>query len=87
MIGILKSCLLDDLTISQLMVSQNLSYTLLKKHLERMTTTGLVVLSNNDGKKLVSTTDHGTAVLKSHRNTIALLNGHQEDPLRSRTHT
>jgi len=86
MIGILKSCLLDDVTISQLMVSQNLSYTLLKKHLGRMATTGLVVLSNNSGKKLVSTTEQGNAVLKSHRNTIALLNGNKEDPLLSRLH-
>ena len=86
MIGILKSCLLDDVTVSQLMVSQNLSYSLLKKHLNRLATTGLIVLSNNSGKKLISTTDHGTAVLKSHRNTIALLNGHKEDPLISRSH-
>src|SRR5260370_27349815 len=84
MIGILKSCLLDDVTISQLMVSQNLSYTLLKKHLCHMATTGLVVLSNNSGKKLVSPTEQGNAPLNSNRNIIGLLHGNKENPLLSR---
>jgi len=73
--GVLKSCAFDKLTISQLMISQNLSHNLLESVLKRLTTSNLIEYEKRNGKRLVLTTERGTAVLRVYRNLFALLNG------------
>jgi len=74
--AILKSCVSDKLTLSQLMVIQNLSYNLLKTYLAKLVPAGLLGYEEKLGKKYVWTTVRGLAVLKCYRNAVALLNGY-----------
>jgi predicted transcriptional regulator len=77
LVGILKSCAEERMSITHLMVSQNLSYTLLRTHLNRLTSAGLVICSVDGERKLVGTTSRGMAVLKCYRSALALLNGYE----------
>jgi predicted transcriptional regulator len=66
----------DKLTLSQLMVVQNLSHGLLKLYLAKLVSAGLLGYEEERGKRFVWTTVRGIAVLKCYRNAIALLNGY-----------
>jgi len=66
----------DKLTLSQLMVIQNLSYNLLKTYLAKLVSAGLLGYEEQQRKRYVWTTVRGIAVLKCYRNAIALLNGY-----------
>ncbi len=57
------------------MISQNLSHNLLESVLKRLTTSNLIEYEKRNGKRLVLTTERGTAVLRVYRNLFALLNG------------
>jgi len=74
--AILKSCVSDKLTLSQLMVIQNLSYTLLKTYLAKLVSAGLLEYEEQQRKRYVWTTARGITVLKCYRNALALLNGY-----------
>lgn|SRR5207244_359497 len=73
--SILKACAADKLAVSQLMATQNLSYKLLRSNLDRLVTAKLVEFEQDRNRTMVSTTHHGTNVLRCYRNAIALLNG------------
>lgn len=73
--GILRSCVFDKLTVTRLMAIQNLSYKLLRSHLDRLVAAGLLQYEEESERKVISTTTRGAAVSRCYGNAIALLNG------------
>ncbi|HEV2120374.1 MAG TPA: winged helix-turn-helix domain-containing protein [Candidatus Bathyarchaeia archaeon] len=71
--GILKSCAYDRLSVYQIMISQNLSYKLLKSCLDRLAKSKLVSLDVEERRKVVGTTRAGLDALKHYRNALSLL--------------
>jgi predicted transcriptional regulator len=71
--GILKSCAHDRLSTYQLMISQNLSYKLLKSCLDRLAKSKLVSLDVDGRRRVVGTTREGLDALKHYRNAISPL--------------
>jgi predicted transcriptional regulator len=77
MIGILKSCVTDGLSISRLMSLHNLPHSLLSSCLHHLVSAELVESVIDDGRKYVRTTEKGLVALRCYKNAIALLNGLQ----------
>jgi predicted transcriptional regulator len=75
--AILKSCVFNSLSISQLLLSQNLSYKILKPTLSHLASCKLVEYEIDGRRKLVRTTDQGLIALEAYENAIALLQGGQ----------
>ena len=73
--GILNACSSKSRTVSQVMLSQNLSHKELKSRLEVLVPSGLVKLEDHGRKRMIRTTKLGIVVLRCHRNAMALLNG------------
>src|SRR2546430_17323406 len=74
-VGILKSCVVEELWVSRLMALQNLPFKLLCEYLDALTSAGLVEITIERGKKLVHTTEKGFVALSCYRNAVALLEG------------
>jgi predicted transcriptional regulator len=75
--AILKSCVFNSLSISQLLASQNLSYKVLKPTLNHLVLCKLVEYEIDGRRKLVTTTGQGLIALEAYENALALLEGHQ----------
>lgn len=75
LIGILKACSSEKVAITQLVFGLNLSHRLLQSCLTHLGSWDLIRLEVRGRKRLVATTDRGSAALKCYRNAIALLNG------------
>ena len=75
--AILKSCVFNGLSISQLLASQNLSYKVLKPTLDHLVSRKLVEYEIDGKKKLVKTTEQGMIAFRAYQNALALLEGHQ----------
>src|SRR6266571_1939666 len=75
--GILKSCAFNSLSISQLLISQNLSYKILKPTLDHLFSCKLVEYGADGRRKLVSTTQLGLVAFQAYENALALLEGRQ----------
>jgi predicted transcriptional regulator len=73
--GILKSCILSSLTISQLMGLQNLSYKELKPALEHLASSQLIEYEIDHRRKMVRTTDQGVLALRTFQMALAMLEG------------
>src|SRR5438309_8331579 len=71
--GILKSCAYERISVYQLMISQNLSYKVLKSCLDRLANSQLVSLDLEGRRRVVGTTRAGLDALKHYRNAISLL--------------
>lgn len=76
--AILKSCIFNSLSISQLLASQNLSYKILKPTLSHLVSRKLVEYEADGRRKLVRTTEQGLIAFHAYKNALALLEGHQE---------
>jgi predicted transcriptional regulator len=66
---------MDKLTITQLMATQNLSYKLLRSHIDRLLVAGLVQYEEERERRVIATTSRGVAISRCYGNAIALLNG------------
>ena len=77
MMGILKCCATDGLSISRLMSLQNLPHSLLSSYLHNLVSAKLVEFAIDSGRRYVHTTEKGLVALRCYRNAIALLNGLQ----------
>lgn len=73
--SILKSCISDALSISQLMAVVNLPHKLLKYHLDRLLSFELIQFEIVGRRRRISATEKGIHVLKYYRNAVAVLNG------------
>jgi predicted transcriptional regulator len=75
MAGILKSCVYDGLSISQLLLFQNLSYKILKPTLDHLSSSNLVEYEVDKRRKFVRTTSQGLLALRAYETAIALMDG------------
>jgi predicted transcriptional regulator len=75
MAGILKSCVYNGLSISQLLAFQNLSYKILKPTLDRLSSSALVEFEIDKRRKFVRTTAQGVQALRAYETAIALMDG------------
>src|SRR5438309_10284234 len=73
--GILKSCVYNGLSISQLLAFQNLSYKILKPTLDRLSTSKLVEFEIDKRRKFVRTTPQGLQALRAYETALALMDG------------
>ena len=78
--AILKSCAFNDLSISQLLASQNLSYKILKPALNDLASYKLVEYEYEGRRKLVRTTERGIDAFHAYDKALTLLEGHQISP-------
>jgi len=74
---ILKSCVFNGLSVSQLLASQNLSYKVLKLTLDHLVSCRLVEWEIDGKKKRVKTTEQGLIAFRAYQNAMALLEGRQ----------
>ena len=75
MAGILKSCVYNGLTISQLLAFQNLSYKILKPSLDHLSSSNLVEYEIDERRKFVRTTAQGLQALRAYETAMALMDG------------
>jgi predicted transcriptional regulator len=75
MAGILKSCVYNGLSISQLLAFQNLSYKILKPTLDHLSSTNLVEYEIDKRRKFVRTTAQGLLALRAYETALALMDG------------
>jgi predicted transcriptional regulator len=75
MAGILKSCVYNGLSISQLLAFQNLSYKILKPTLDHLSTSNLVEYEVDKRRKFVRTTSQGLLALRAYETALALMDG------------
>src|SRR5438128_9906109 len=75
MAGILKSCVYNGLSISQLLAFQNLSYKILKPSLDHLSTSKLVEYEVDKRRKFVRTTHQGVLALRAYEAALAMLEG------------
>jgi len=75
--GILRACARRSLTVSQVMLSLNLSHRTLKLHLDYLVPAGLLKCAESGRKRLIRTTQLGTAVMQYYSNAVCLLRGKQ----------
>jgi predicted transcriptional regulator len=75
MAGILKSCVYNALSISQLLAFQNLSYKILKPSLDHLSNSNLVEYEINKRRKFVRTTAQGLLALRAYETALALMDG------------
>jgi predicted transcriptional regulator len=75
MAGILKSCVYNGLSISQLLAFQNLSYKILKPSLDHLSSSKLVEYEIDKRRKFVRTTAQGVQALRAYETAIALMDG------------
>jgi len=75
MAGILKSCVYNGLSISQLLAFQNLSYKILKPSLDRLSSSNLVEYEVDKRRKFVRTTAQGLLALRAYETALALMDG------------
>lgn len=73
--GILKSCLYNSLSISQLLAFQNLSYKILKPSLDHLSNSNLVEYEIDKRRKFVRTTAQGSLALRAYETALALMEG------------
>lgn len=73
--SILNFCSARSRTVSQVMLSQNLSHRELKSQLEVLIPSKLVSLEQKGKKRVIRTTRMGVTALRCYRNAIALLKG------------
>src|SRR5467141_587586 len=73
--GILKSCVYNGLSISQLLAFQNLSYKILKPTLDHLSTSKLVEYEISKRRKFVRTTAQGVQALRAYETALALMDG------------
>ena len=87
MAGILKSCVYNGLSISQLLAFQNLSYKILKPSLDHLSSSKLVEYEIDKRRKFVRTTTQGLLALRAYETALALMDGRpsphaSNDPIR-----
>src|SRR5256885_9610424 len=75
MAGILKSCVYNGLSISQLLAFQNLSYKILKPSLDHLSSSKLVEYEIDKRRKFVRTTTQGLLALRAYETALALMDG------------
>jgi predicted transcriptional regulator len=75
MAGILKSCVYNALSISQLLAFQNLSYKILKPSLDHLSSSNLVEYEIDKRRKFVRTTAQGWQALRAYETALALMDG------------
>jgi len=75
MAGILKSCVFNGVSISQLLAFQNLSYKILKPTLDHLSSTKLVEYEIDKRRKFVRTTAQGLLALRAYETALALMDG------------
>ena len=75
MAGILKSCVYNGLSISQLLAFQNLSYKILKPSLDHLSSSNLVEYEVDKRRKFVRTTAQGLLALRAYETAVALMDG------------
>jgi predicted transcriptional regulator len=75
MAGILKSCVYNALSISQLLAFQNLSYKILKPTLDHLSTSKLIEYEIDKRRKFVRTTAQGLLALRAYETALALMDG------------
>jgi predicted transcriptional regulator len=75
MAGILKSCVYNALSISQLLAFQNLSYKILKPSLDHLSDSKLVEYEIDKRRKFVRTTPQGLQALRAYETALALMDG------------
>lgn len=75
--SILKSCVFDGLSISQLLAWQNLSYKILKPALDHLVSCKLLMYEADGRRKLVRTTEKGLVAFQAYENALTLLEGRQ----------
>ena len=75
MAGILKSCVFNGLSISQLLAFQNLSYKILKPSLDHLSSSNLVEYEIDKRRKFVRTTAQGLLALRAYETALALMDG------------
>jgi predicted transcriptional regulator len=75
MAGILKSCVYNGLSISQLLAFQNLSYKILKPSLDHLSSSNLVEYEIDKRRKFVRTTAQGLLALRAYETALALMDG------------
>lgn len=75
MAGILKSCVYNGLSISQLLAFQNLSYKILKPTLDHLSSSNLVEYEIDKRRKFVRTTAQGLQALRAYETAFALMDG------------
>jgi len=73
--GILKSCVYNGLSISQLLAFQNLSYKILKPTLDHLSSSNLVEYEIDKRRKFVRTTAQGLQALRAYETALALMDG------------
>ena len=73
--GILKSCVYNGLSISQLLAFQNLSYKILKPTLDHLSGSNLVEYEIDKRRKFVRTTAQGVQALRAYETALALMDG------------
>src|SRR2546421_5467094 len=73
--GILKSCVYNGLSISQLLAFKNLSYKILKPSLDHLSTSNLVEYEIDKRRKFVRTTAQGLQALRAYETALALMDG------------
>ncbi len=73
--GILKSCAADSLMVSRLMATQNIPYGMLKQHLEKLVSLGLLEQLMEGSRRFFSTSQKGLIAIRCYHNAVGLLNG------------
>jgi predicted transcriptional regulator len=73
--SILNACSSRSRTVTQVMLSQNLSHNELKSRLEVLVPSRLVKVEQIGRKRIIRTTQLGITVLSCYRNAVALLSG------------
>lgn len=75
MAGILRSCVFNGLSISQLLAFQNLSYKILKPTLDHLSSSKLVEYEIDNRRKFVRTTAQGLQALRAYQTALELMDG------------
>ncbi len=72
--------------VSRLMATQNIPYGMLKQHLEKLVSTGLLEYLMEGRRMFFSTSQKGMIAIRCYHNAVGLLNGQESTcPLLSRT--
>src|SRR5438309_12066496 len=82
--GIMTFCSHRSRTVSQVMLSQNLSHRALTLQLDDLVHANMVEIEMSGRRRLIHTTNIGNLALSCYRNAFALMNGMQSKcPLRT----
>lgn len=75
MAGMLKACIANELSVSQLLATLNISYKVLKPLVEILISNQLLTSRTDHRRRFMQTTDRGLATFKMYAQVLAMFGG------------